>query len=656
MRDRGFRRIYIGLLICLLCFFDGAGFMASTAAIEAKAAEATAGRPEAMEAVKAAGEQRAKEGQAAMQTPEATEEPKATEEAGVTQEPERSEEPKAEEEPKATDAPEAMETPEATDKSETGKEPEPTDESEPTQKPETTREPAPTDAPDPTQSPETTQEPETTDAPDSAQKPETTQQPEATKEPEPTFTPDSTPKPEPTEPPQATKEPQESPPPMEPEEITHKPKIILTSCDINGKQINAGAEETLNAAFQNCSADTYIYNLKISVSAEPSGIQLENYSFYYGEIAPGELVPLCTVVKTLSQMEGTGAYIHFDLEYEDEKGNAVSAREMAAFSVLQEETVLRQPKILLESNTLSHRELTAGTKEQLEAVFKNHSRFQAIYNLKTTVSAESPSIRFSGTTGTSFYTAQVPPEGLVSLAGELDITAEAERGTTPLYFDFEYEDEKGAVITARETVMLTIEQPLEMELDTGMIPGVLYAADTLELPLKALNLSRTSVYNVRILLSAPGLFPVNQVFIGNMEAGTEGTGTMNIYIGSWTMETAGTDTSKGNHTSADNQEKYGKTSGTITLQYQDAEGQEYTLQKEFQTEIKKPRLTPSETKEPEEANPWWISAFAVMIAALAALSMLLLSRLHRKNILLEEARKTASFSKNCCKSEGKIVK
>lgn len=466
------------------------------------------------------------------------------------------------------------------------------------------------------------------------QTPEPTAEPGAEKEPEPTNAPGLIQKPEFTELPQTTKEPEESPPPMEPEEITHKPKIILTSCDINGKQINAGAEEPLNAAFQNCSADACIYNLKISVSAEPSGMQLENYSFYYSQIAPGESVPLCTVVKTLPYMEGTGAYLYFDLEYEDEKGNAVSAREMAAFSVLQEETVLRQPKILLESNTLSHRELMAGTKEQLETVFKNHSKSQAIYNLKTTVSAESPSVRFSGTAGTSFYTAQVSPEGLVSLAGELSITAEAERGMTPLYFDFEYEDEEGAVITARETVMLTIEQPLEMELEAGVIPGVLYAADTLELPLKALNLSRTSVYNVRILLAAPGLFPVSQIFIGNMEAGTEGTGTMSVYIGSRTMETAGTDTS------ADSQEKYGRTSGTITLQYQDAEGQEYTLQKEFQTEIKKPRLTPSETKEPEEANSWWISASAVMIAALAALSMLLLSRLHRKNILLEEARKT----------------
>ena len=481
-----------------------------------------------------------------------------------------------------------------------------------------------------TEEPKTAEEPETGKEPEPEKEPGTTQKPETTHKPEPIDSPEPTEEPEPTNPPQHTKEPEESPPAMEAEEIIHKPKMILTSCDINGKRIKAGAEEPLNAAFQNCSADSYIYNLKISASAEPSGIQLENYSFYYRQIAPGESIPLYTVVKTLSHMEGTGAYLYFNLEYEDEKGNALSAREMAAFSVLQEETVLRQPKILLESCTLSHRKLTAGTEEPLEAVFKNHGKSQTIYNLKTTVSAESPSIRFSGT---SFYTAQVAPEELVSLAGELKITAEAERGTTPLYFDFEYEDEKGAVITARETLMLTVEQPVEMELETGMIPGVLYAADTLELPVKALNLSRTSVYNVRILLSAPGLFPVNNVFIGNMEAGTEGTSTMSVYIGNRTMEAADSGTS------TDSQEKYGKTDGTITMQYQDADGRTYTLQQEFRTEIKKPRLMPSETKTPEEGSPWWISASAVMIAALAALSLLLLSRLRRKNVLLEEARK-----------------
>ena len=481
-----------------------------------------------------------------------------------------------------------------------------------------------------TEEPKTAEEPETGKEPEPEKEPGTTQKPETTHKPEPIDSPEPTEEPEPTNPPQHTKEPEESPPAMEAEEIIHKPKMILTACDINGKRIKAGAEEPLNAVFQNCSADSYIYNLKISASAEPSGIQLENYSFYYRQIAPGESIPLYTVVKTLSHMEGTGAYLYFNLEYEDEKGNAVSAREMAAFSVLQEETVLRQPKILLESCTLSHRKLTAGTEEPLEAVFKNHGKSQTIYNLKTTVSAESPSIRFSGT---SFYTAQVAPEELVSLAGELKITAEAERGTTPLYFDFEYEDEKGAVITARETLMLTVEQPVEMELETGMIPGVLYAADTLELPVKALNLSRTSVYNVRILLSAPGLFPVNNVFIGNMEAGTEGTSTMSVYIGNRTMEAADSGTS------TDSQEKYGKTDGTITMQYQDADGRTYTLQQEFRTEIKKPRLMPSETKTPEEGSPWWISASAVMIAALAALSLLLLSRLRRKNVLLEEARK-----------------
>lgn len=556
----------IGLMILLFCYCDNPWFMMNTVAIEAKAAE-TAARAEAVGAEKAAEEPEIKKGQIAVQMLEATEEPKTAEE------PETGKEPEPEKEPGTTRKPETTQGPESTDGSETTKEPEPTEEPEATQKPETTQKPEPTDRP------ETSQEPEPTQGPESTEEPGTTQKPETTHKPEPTDRPEPTEEPEPTNPPQHTKEPEESPPAMEPEEIVHKPKMILTACDINGKRIKAGAEEPLNAAFQNCSADSYIYNLKISASAEPSGIQLENYSFYYGQIAPGESIPLYTMVKTLSHMEGTGAYLYFNLEYEDEKGNAVSAREMAAFSVLQEETVLRQPKILLESCTLSHRKLTAGTEEPLEAVFKNHGKSQTIYNLKTTVSAESPSIRFSGT---SFYTAQVAPEGLVSLDGELKITAEAERGTTPLYFDFEYEDEKGAVVTARETLMLTVEQPVEMELETGMIPSVLYAADTLELPVKALNLSRTSVYNVRILLSAPGLFPVNNVFIGNMEAGTEGTGTMSVYIGTRTMEAAGSGTS------TDSQEKYGKTDGTITLQYQDADGRTYTLQQNSGPKSKSP--------------------------------------------------------------------
>ena len=210
--------------------------------------------------------------------------------------------------PEATQKPETTQGPKPTDESETTKEPEPTEEPEATQKPETTQKPEPTDRP------ETSQEPEPTQGPESTEEPGTTQKPETTHKPEPTDRPEPTEEPEPTNPPQHTKEPEESPPAMEPEEIVHKPKMILTACDINGKRIKAGAEEPLNAAFQNCSADSYIYNLKISASAEPSGIQLENYSFYYGQIAPGESIPLYTVVKTLSHMEGTGAYLYFNLD------------------------------------------------------------------------------------------------------------------------------------------------------------------------------------------------------------------------------------------------------------------------------------------------------------------------------------------------------
>lgn len=70
---------------------------------------------------------------------------------------------------------------------------------------------------------------------------------------------------------------------------------------------------------------------------------------------------------------------------------------------------------------------------------------------------------------------------------------------------------------------------------------MLYATDTQEFSIQALNLSRVLVYNVRIQLSGTVLFPAEDVFIGNMDAGTEGNGAMQVYVGTRTMHAIGDD-------------------------------------------------------------------------------------------------------------------
>ena len=187
------------------------------------------------------------------------------------------------------------------------------------------------------------------------------------------------------------------------------------------------------------------------------------------------------------------------------------------------------------------------------------------------------------------------------------MAADAESGVIPLTFDFNYEDKEGTGISGQETANLSVAYPIKMELDAAEIPPFVYASETQELCVKALNLSRTGVYNVRISLSGTGLFPMEDIFIGNMEAGTERPGTMRIYVGTRTMTEIGTDVGKSD------EEKYGEVKGTITLKYEDAKGKTYEIERDFRTEIKKAQILSLTVNEEAETNSWQISVFVIII-------------------------------------------
>ncbi len=293
--------------------------------------------------------------------------------------------------------------------------------------------------------------------------------------------------------------------------------------------------------------------------------------------------------------------------------------------------VLRQPKMLLESCNLSGKQLEAGSTETLDVSFRNRSDSQSMYNLKIIASSEHEGLTLARN---SYYFALVSPEEEIHLDTTLRAVPDAAAGMTTLTFEFEYEDKEGKTASGRETLTLSVVQPTDVELEAAEIPAVVYAADTLELDLKARNLSRTGVYNVRMELAGEGMFPNGEIFLGNMEAGTEDTGTMRVYVGTRTMERVGQDSG------SSEQEKYGTVSGTVTLRYEDAGGITHESTREYQTEIKKPKvLTLTVTEEEPEANSWWISVIAMVLAGLLLAVIVLLACLRRKSVLLAEARR-----------------
>lgn len=296
---------------------------------------------------------------------------------------------------------------------------------------------------------------------------------------------------------------------------------------------------------------------------------------------------------------------------------------------LETEKIIHQPKMLLDTCNLSGKTLEAGSSEHLTASFRNRSASEEMYNLKITAAYAGNGLKLGKN---SWYFTKVSPGENAVLESLLAVAKDAESAENTLTFTFEYEDSKGTASTGTETLELTVTQPVRMELESMDVPTVVYASDTEELSVKALNLSRTKVYNARIRLSGTGLFPTEEVFLGNLEAGTEGEGVMKVYVGTRTMEEIGNDPG------TSDAEKYGPVSGTLTLTYEDGLGNVHEETKEYQTEIKKAQiLSLHVSEEKETGNSWWYSVFAVVTAFLLLLILALVRSLRRKTQLLKEA-------------------
>ena len=145
--------------------------------------------------------------------------------------------------------------------------------------------------------------------------------------------------------------------------------------------------------------------------------------------------------------------------------------------------------------------------------------------------------------------------------------------------------------------------------------------DTVEIPVKAMNLGRDKIYNASVSLKADELSSNDTAFLGTIEAGDLSQGSLRIYV-------------KG---------KTGKCAGQLILTYEDADGKSYEEEIKFDSEIKETQIKSLKVEDDQEkTNNWWYSIAAVVAVLLISIILLLVRKLHKKNILLEEARKAAS--------------
>ena len=194
-------------------------------------------------------------------------------------------------------------------------------------------------------------------------------------------------------------------------------------------------------------------------------------------------------------------------------------------------------------------------------------------------------------------------------------------------FTFSYDSNKTLNLSSSGFVIVEIAQPTNAELVVPRIPGEMTAGETIPLSFQVMNMGRDNLYNVRCVISGVGLFPSNTGFIGTMVPDSSSSTSVELFVGSKTMS----DDYRG-------QEKYGETSGTVTLIYEDASGREYTEEQYFRAKINPPTILsdPSEVQVEVSAEDravqyqWWIIIGGLGLVVLGLVSTLIVKQRKRR--------------------------
>lgn len=191
-------------------------------------------------------------------------------------------------------------------------------------------------------------------------------------------------------------------------------------------------------------------------------------------------------------------------------------------------------------------------------------------------------------------------------------------GEQPFFVKLDYTDLFGSAYTENRSFLVGVTQPAEMEYDPLTVPKQLTAGETISVPVNVFNTGKSVLQNVTAVVSGSGLIPTSSVFLGNIQPGQAGNGTMEIYIGTLSM-TGG-------------EKDYGKTEGTFSITYTDESGEKYTEKTTFSTEIMQPPAEKENLEEQKTAGQWWISvlvAFAVIAILVSCIVVTKFTRLLR---------------------------
>ena len=283
------------------------------------------------------------------------------------------------------------------------------------------------------------------------------------------------------------------------------------------------------------------------------------------------------------------------------------------------DTPTAEPVVYISKTLLEPETAQVGESFTMTVTLKNSITTKFVRNMLVTVDTGNVMIDLD-------EDSKIFPIDRIDKGGEVELTLHFSTepaipsGKYPINFSFKYDSSKTLNLSSSGSTVVEIQQPANMELVMPRFADSVSVGETVPVSFQVMNMGRSSMYNVRCVVSGFGFVPSNTGYIGTMEAGTSKTTKVELYI-------IALNASSGN----ENGQQYGDTTGTVTLIYEDETGQEYSQEASFDTTVNRPVVqlpqnNSEEEKAEQRAGSWWLSVSILGGVILAAVGTILFVR------------------------------
>ena len=398
------------------------------------------------------------------------------------------------------------------------------------------------------------------------------------------------------------------------------PLLVVDSFDYGDSNVmKRDATFTLKLTFLNTGTKD-ISKAVINV-LDPSGaiVPTETSIIKFDTIKAGDKADGSVTLRTVKDTDVTSTTLSVDMNYYYEPDHlqhqsnypiSLSIEKKPEEEEKKKEGVTNPILMVTDYSIGSDKYVMAGKDFPLSLTITNTSA-KTLRNIKVTVQDSAGSILPSQGSN-SFFINSIGPGVSYGKLLPMTVNNDVQAGNSTIAVNMSYEDLDGGAHTSADTITVPVTQEDRLVVDDILDPGWLMAGEQGYVQIKYYNMGKTTLNNLRVSVS--GDFTIDgdsSQYVGNMANGRSDYFSFNFYP---------------------NQE--GEMRGKATFTYENAQGDEQVIEKEFTFNIQPapewedPGDMPAEPVE--QPMPLWQKILIGVAAAGAAVAGIVLAKRHKK--------------------------